>query len=178
MKCEVFTNSIKKNSSMSKKTILLLFVCTVSLAGFAQEKKKKSPIDGRIYSITLTEETEKKKKPEPIKDDMTFIAVGKFKSNYLLQAQFPQTDYEYEVDSTSTPVSIKFTVESKNADEGRFSWEGVIEGDNVTGTAIIRKKGKIVHSYTFTGTHKNKKKVKPAPKPAAIVVAPDSTKTE
>lgn len=161
-----------------KKYALLLFVSTLSLAGFSQEKRKKSPIDGRIYAITLTEESDKKKKPEPIKDDITFIAVGKFKSNYLLQAQFPQTDYEFEVDSTTTPVTMKFTVESKNADEGRFSWEGTIEGDNVTGTAIIRKKGKIVHSYTFTGTHKNKKKVKPAPKPAAPPVTPDSTKVE
>lgn len=161
-----------------KKITLLLFVSTLSFAGFAQEKKKKSPIDGRIYAITLTEETDKKKKPEPIKDDMTFIAVGKFKSNYMMQAQFPQSEYEFEVDSTTTPVTMKFTVEAKNGDEGRFSWEGVIEGDNVTGTAIIRKKGKIIHSYTFTGTHKNKKKAKPAPKPAAPVTAPDSTKTE
>lgn len=157
-----------------KKIALLLFVCTLSTLGFSQAKKK-SPIDGRIYSITLTEESDKKKKPEPIKDDMTFIAVGKFKSNYMMQAQFPQSEYEFEVDSTTTPVTMKFTVESKNGDEGRFSWEGTIEGDNVTGTAIIRKKGKIIHSYTFTGTHKNKKKAKPAPKPAATVATPDST---
>mgnify|MGYP000729724537 CR=1 FL=1 len=161
---------------MTKKIALLFFIFTLSLTGFAQAKKK-SPIDGRIYAITLTEEGEKKKKAEPIKDDMTFVAVGKFKSNYMTQAQFPQTDYEYEVDSTTSPVSIKFTVESKNTDDGRFSWEGIIEGDNVTGTAIIRKKGKIIHSYAFTGTHKNKKKVKPAPKTVTPAVAPDSTKT-
>ena len=157
-----------------KKIALLLLIATSSITGFAQAKKK-SPIDGRIYAITLTEEG--KKKVEPIKDDMTFIAVGKFKSNYLIQAQFPQSDYEYEVDSTASPVAIKFTVESKDADNGRFSWEGTIEGDNVSGTAIIRKKGKIVHSYTFTGTHKNKKKVKPAPKAVTPKVTPDSTKT-
>lgn len=172
----------KQNNNMKKITIFL-FISTFAINGFAQAKKK-SPIDGRIYSITLTEESDKKKKPEPIKDDLTFIAVGKFKTNYMLQAQFPQADYEYEVDSTTTPVSIKFSVESKNADEGRFSWEGKIEGDNVSGTAIIRKKGKIIHSYAFTGTHKNKKKVKPAPKPVAApvtdstTVKTDSAKTE
>ncbi len=160
-----------------KNIALLLLVSTISLTGFAQAKKK-SPIDGRIYAITLTEEKEGKKKPEPIKDDMTFVAVGKFKSNYMMQAQFPQTDYDYEVDSTTTPATIKFTVESKNADEGRFSWEGTIEGDNVTGMVYIRKKGKIIHTYAFTGTHKNKKKVKPAPKAAPTpVAAPDSAKT-
>lgn len=157
-----------------KKYILVSIIAISSISAFAQAKKK-SPIDGRIYAITLTEEG--KKKAEPIKDDMTFVAVGKFKSNYMTQAQFPQTEYEYEVDSTASPVAIKFTVEGKDADNGRFSWEGTIEGDNVTGTAIIRKKGKIIHSYTFTGTHKNKKKAKPAPKPAATPAAtPDSTK--
>jgi hypothetical protein len=155
-----------------KKIALLTLLTISSFTVFAQAKKK-SPIDGRIYAITLTEEG--KKKAEPIKDDMTFVAVGKFKTNYMVQAQFPQSEYEYEVDSTTSPVSIKFTVEAKDSDNGRFSWEGVIEGDNVTGTAIIRKKGKIVHSYTFAGTQKNKKKAKPAPK-AAAPAAVDSTK--
>lgn len=159
------------------KVVILLLLSILSLTGFAQAKKK-SPIDGRIYSLTLTEEKEGKKKPEPIKDEMTFIAVGKFKSNYMMQAQFPQTEYEYEVDSAATPVAIKFTVESKNTDDGRFSWEGTISGDNVEGKIYIRKKGKIIHTYDFTGTHKNKKKApKPAAKPAAAPVT-DSTKTE
>ncbi len=157
-----------------KKIVLLSLLAISNMTAFAQAKKK-SPIDGRIYAITLTEEG--KKKAEPIKDDMTFIAVGKFKTNYMMQAQFSQSEYEYEIDSTASPVAIKFTVESKDADNGRFSWEGTIEGDNVTGTAIIRKKGKIIHSYTFTGTHKNKKKVKSAPKAVTPAVVPDSTKT-
>ncbi len=146
-----------------------------SLNVFSQVKKVKSPVDGRIYAITLTEEGAKKK-ADPIKDDMSFLAGSKFKSNYMLQAQFPQSDYEYEVDSTSGATVIKFNMESKTDDNGRFSWEGSVEGDNISGTAIIRKKGKIVHSYTFTGTHKNKKKVKPAPKAVTPVFAPDSTK--
>jgi len=147
-----------------------------SLSVFSQVKKVKSPVDGRIYAITLTEEGGKKK-AEPIKDDMSFLAGGKFKSNYMLQAQFPQAEYTYEVDSTSGVAVIKFTVESKTDNE-RFSWEGSVEGDNVSGTAIIRKKGKIIHSYAFTGTHKNKKKVKPAPKPVAPVPVTDSVKTD
>ncbi len=158
-----------------KKIALLLLISCYSLAGLAQAKKVKSPLDGRIYAITLTEEG-KKKTPEPIKDDMSFLPANKFKSNYMFQAQFPQADYEYEIDSTTTPITIKFSVESKNADEGRFSWDGTIEGDNITGTVNIRKKGKIIHTYAYTGTHKNKKKVKPAPKVVAPVVVPDSTK--
>jgi len=157
---------------MMKKIGLLSLLIISFFTAFAQAKKK-SPIDGRIYTITLTEEG--KKKTEPIKDDMTFVAVGKFKSNYLIQAQFQQTEYEYEVDSTSSSVLIKFTVEAKDADNGRFSWEGTIEADNVSGSAIIRKKGKIIHSYSFTGSQKNKKKAKPAPKAAAPAVV-DSTK--
>lgn len=157
-----------------KKIVLISLVTTFSFSAYSQAKKK-SPLGGRIYAITLVEEG--KKKTEPIKDDVSFIAGGKFNTTFMVQAQFSQTDYEYEVDSTTTPTIIKFTVEAKNAGNGRFSWEGSIDGDNISGTAIIRKKGKIIHSYTFTGTHKNKKKVKPAPKVATPVVVLDSTKT-
>ena len=162
-----------------KKTALLTIIAVSSLTSFAQAKKK-APLSGRIYAVTLIEEG--KKKSEPINDNMSFLVGEKFNTNFMLQAQFPQTDYLYEIDSTSGTPVCKFTVESKNADEGRFSWEGQVEGDNISGTALIRKKGKIIHSYNFTGTHKNKKKVKPAPK---VIVAPvsdstkvDSTKTE
>lgn len=165
-----------------KKLTLLLLVSAFTIAGFAQAKKK-HPLSGRIYAITLIEESDKKKKPEPINDNMSFLAGEKFNTNFMSQAQFPQTDYQCETDSTSGTPIYKFTVESKNADEGRFSWEGTVEGDNISGTAIIRKKGKIIHTYNFTGTHKNKKKVIPAPKVVAPVtdstaVKTDSTKAE
>lgn len=157
-----------------KKLSLLALLVIVGTTVFAQAKKK-SPIDGRIYTLKLVEEN--KKKAETQMDEASFMA-GKFKSNFMVNAMFQLADYEYEADSTSTPPTYKFTVESKNDDQGRFSWEGTIEGDNVSGTAAIRKKGKIVHSYTFTGTWKNKKKVKPAPKAAPAKTAPDSAKTE
>ncbi len=164
-----------------KKIILLAFITISSLPSFAQAKKK-HPLSGRIYAVTLIEEG--KKKSDPINDNVSFLAGEKFNTNFMFQAQFPQTDYQSETDTTSGSPVYKFSVESKNSDEGRFSWEGQVEGDNISGTAIIRKKGKIVHSYTFTGTHKNKKKVKPAPKAVAAPVTDssatktDSTKTE
>ncbi|MCX6295451.1 MAG: hypothetical protein NTX97_05200, partial [Bacteroidetes bacterium] len=144
---------------------------------FAQAKKK-GPIDGRVYTIKLIEEG--KKKAEPVNDEIGFLPAGKFKSSFMLQAQFTQADFENEVDSTSGSAVYKITVEAKNEDQGRFSWEGTIEGDNISGTATIRKKGKIIHTYTFTGTQKNKKKVKPAPKAVVAPVTPlvDSTKKE
>jgi hypothetical protein len=158
---------------MKLKQLALVSLISLSSMITLAQAKKKSPVDGRIYAIVLTEDNKKKTE---VKDDVSFLA-GKFKSNFMVLEGFQQADYEYEVDTTSGKPVIKFTVESKTADQERFSWEGVIEGDNVTGTAIVRKKGKIVHSFTFTGTHKNKKKVKPAPK---AVVAPkaDSIKTD
>jgi len=143
-------------------SLVLIAICSSSL--FAQAKKK-SPVDGRIYTIKLLEEN--KKKAEPISDDASFMA-GKFKSNFMFKAQFMQADYEYNTDSTAEVPTFKFTVESKNDEQGRFAWEGTIEGDNISGTASIRKKGKIIHSYTFTGTQKNKKKVKPTPKSSTL----------
>ncbi|HEX8516508.1 MAG TPA: hypothetical protein VF868_09940 [Bacteroidia bacterium] len=162
-----------------KRFFIALLVMTAGSAGFAQAKKK-SPIDGRIYTIVLNPEAEKK--PEPVKDEISF-ALGKFKSTFMTQAGFAQPEYEYEIDSTSGNVVVKFTVEAKNeATQERFSWEGSLEGDAITGTSIIRKKGKIQHTYGITGKWKNKKKAKPQPKPAltpaAAPAATDSIKTE
>jgi hypothetical protein len=159
-----------------RKLALVSLIALFTTTAFAQaEKKKKSPFDGRIYSITLNEEKEGKKKPDPIKEDFSFQPICKAKSGTLSGEGFMQADYDYEVDSTTTPVSYKFTIEAKDDNNTRFSWEGTLSGDNIEGTAILRKKGKIQHSYNFTGTWKNKKKPKPAPKPAATT-APDSTK--
>jgi hypothetical protein len=92
-----------------------------------------------------------------------------------LQAGFQQTDYDYETDSTTQ--TIKFTVEAKNELQERFSWDANLNDDKITGTAIIRKKGKIQHTYAITGTWKNKKKAKPQPK-AAATPASDSVKAQ
>lgn len=158
-----------------KKIVIVCLFLGAGIGSFAQGKKVKSPVDGRIYSVTLTEEGKKKKEPE--KDEISFMA-GKFKTNVLVNSGFVQTDYEFEVDSSETPVAIKFTVEAKNDSQERFSWEGTCSGDQLTGTAILRKKGKIEHTYQVSGTWKNKKKPKPQPKPVATPApAPDSTKT-
>jgi hypothetical protein len=157
-----------------KKILLVCIITWTGLAVFAQAKKK-SPIDGRIYSLTLTPEGEKK--AEAMKDEASF-ALGKFKSTFLMQAGFTQTDYDFEVDSTSGNEIIKFTVEAKNENQERFSWDARLEGDQITGTAIIRKKGKIMHTYAITGNWKNKKKPKPQPKtPPPAAAAPDSSAT-
>jgi hypothetical protein len=160
-----------------KKIAVLSFAVFTAFSGFSQAKKK-SPIDGRIYSVVLTPEGEKK--PEPVKEDISF-ALGKIKSPFMTNAGFQQADYEYEVDTTSGTQVVKFTVEAKNAEtQERFSWEGTIEGDNISGSAVIRKKGKIVKNYAMSGNWKNKKKPKPQPKPAAPASpepATDTTKT-
>jgi hypothetical protein len=158
-----------------KKAIVLSVSLLVAVSSYAQ-KKQKSPVDGRIYAVTLTEQD--KKKAEPQKDDLSFMA-GKFKSNFMIQSGFVQVDYDYEVDSTASPVSIKFSAEAKNeGSQERFSWEGTIVDDKITGTAIMRKKGKIEHTYNFTGNWKNKKKPKPAPKVTAPSIKPDSTQLD
>lgn len=158
------------------KKLLILSLAVLTCGSTFAQKKVKPPVEGRIYSLTLTEEKESKKKaPEPFKDEIAFIVNVKFKSTFMMNAGFSQTDYTFEVDSSSSPVTIKWSVEAKNDANGRFSWEGTITDDAIEGTAVIRKKGKIEHTYNFTGTWKNKKKPKPAPKPAAVPATTDST---
>jgi hypothetical protein len=159
-----------------KKTIFVALLIAAGFNGFSQAKKK-SLIDGRIYTITLTPEGEKK--ADPVKDEISF-ALGKIKSPFMTNAGFAQPDYEYEVDSTSGSEIVKFTVEAKNNEnQERFSWEGNIEGDKITGTATMRKKGKVVRTYGITGNWKNKKKPKPQPKAPAVPATPpaDSVST-
>ena len=162
------------NVKLNSRSIILSLTLLMSVTAFGQ-KKAKPPVEGRIYSVTLTEQN--KKKAEPFKDEFSFIVNAKFKSAFMTNAGFNQTDYEFEVDSTASPMTIKFTVEAKNDSEERFSWEGTFSDETAEGTAIIRKKGKVQHTYNFTGTWKNKKKPKPAPKAPVAPVAPDSTKT-
>lgn len=162
-----------------KKTIFVALLMAAGLSAFSQTKKK-SPVDGRIYTITLTPEGEKK--AEPVKDEISF-ALGKIKSPFMTTAGFAQADYEYEVDSTSVSGLVKFTVEAKNNEnQERFSWEGNVEGDKITGTATIRKKGKVQRTYAITGNWKNKKKPKPQPKtlvgPAATPADSTTSTTE
>lgn len=159
-----------------KKLLILSIALFTGVTAFSQAKKK-SPIDGRIYTITLTPQNEKK--GETVKDEGSF-ALNKFKSTFGMQAGFQQTDYDYEVDTTSGTPVYKFTVEFKNDEnQERFSWEAVLDGDAINGTAIIRKKGKVMHTYAVTGNWKNKKKPKPAPKAAPKEAAiPDSTATK
>ncbi len=162
-----------------KKLIVIAFVIATSSV-FAQAKKK-SPVDGKIFTITLTIEAEKKKN-EPQKDEVSFM-LGKYKSVFMGQAGVAaQADYEYEVDSTSGKAIVKFTVESKNEEtQERFSWEGSVDDDKIAGTLVTRKKGKIVNTYKFVGTQKNKKKAKPQPKPVAVpkdTTAVEQPKTE
>ncbi len=159
-----------------KKLSILPILLFVSSTIFAQGKKVKSPVDGKIFAITLTEQD--KKKSEPIKDDVSFMT-GKYKSMFMTQAGFiGQPDYEYTIDSTSGSVIVKFTVELKNNEtQERFSWEGTVNDDKIEGTATIRKKGKIEHTYTFSGTQKNKKKPKPLPKAVPTTNEADSTIT-
>ncbi len=155
-----------------KKLLILSLVISSTLV-FAQGKKAKSPVDGKIFAITLTEQD--KKKAEPFKDDVSFM-IGKYKSIFMSQAGFVgQPDYEYTVDTTSGRTIVSFTVELKNNEtQERFSWEGTVDDDKIEGTAIIRKKGKVEHTYKFSGTQKNKKKPKPAPKAAPVTTETDS----
>ncbi|MBL7884725.1 MAG: hypothetical protein JNL69_11695 [Bacteroidia bacterium] len=161
-----------------KKKLILLFVAFIAAnVSFAQGAKKKSPVDGKIFAITHTEQG--KKKPEPIKDEVSFMT-GKFKSMFASQAGFiGQPDYEYEIDSTSGKIIVKFTAEFKNNEtQERFSLEGTVDDDKIEGTAIIRKKGKIESTFSFSGTQKNKKKARPAPAAKVAPIATDSTQVE
>lgn len=154
-------------------TAMLLLV--LQNGAFAQAKQK-DILDGKTFTVEITEEKEGKPTTKTYPDELAFKS-NKFRAKIAANHGFASNAYETTIDSTSTPHVIEFSVESKNADsQERFSVEGIVKGDYIEGTAYYIKKGKTKNTYKFSGDLKVKAKKapkKPAPKPANT-----GTKTE
>lgn len=163
-------------SAISAAMLLLVF----QNGAFAQAKPK-DILDGKAYTVEITEEKDGKASSKTYPDEF-FFKSGKFKAKIATDNGFTSNVYETTVDSSSAIKVIDFTIESKNAEtQERFSCEGTVKGDYIEGTAYYIKKGKTKNTYKFTGDLKSKKAPakKPAPtKPATSGTKSDTTKKE
>ena len=159
-------------------TAMLLLV--LQNGAFAQAKPK-DILDGKVYTVEITEEKEGKAASKTYPDEFGFKS-GKFKAKIATDNNFTNNMYETVVDSTSGTKIVEFTIESKNSEtQERFSCEGTVKGDFIEGTAYYIKKGKTKSTYKFSGDLKTKKAPgkKPAPtKPATTGTKSDTTKTQ
>ena len=139
------------------KNLAVLFVLSALSLNqvMAQKKEKDKVLVNKTYTVEITENNVKKAKTEA--DEISFKG-EKLNSKFMMTAnKIPAGAYTVSVDSTSDPVSITFSSESKNPDGDILKWDGTVTGDEIEGTAVItNKKGKTVHDYSFTGALKPK----------------------
>lgn len=163
-------------SALSTATLLLL----LQNGAFAQAKPK-DILDGKVYTVEITEEKDGKAASKSYADEFSFKS-QKFKAKIATDNNFTSNVYETVVDSSSGTKVVEFTIESKNSEtQERFSVEGTVKGDFIEGTAYYIKKGKTKNTYKFSGDLKAKKAPakKPAPtKPTTTGTKSDTTKTE
>ena len=137
-----------------------VFLSAAGNVALAQKKVKDKVLAGKIYTVEMAETTGKKvgKKDN---DEISFKS-EKLNSKFITTSvHFPAAPYIVTVDSTSTPPDITFTSEGKNTEGEDIKWEGVITGDDIEGTAVVSKKGKVKREFSYTGTLKVKGKKKP-----------------
>ena len=148
-----------KNDLMSRRTTITLMMMLVYLISFAQQVKKKPlALDGKVFAIEIFREGKDKKWAS---DDLKFMVGSKLKpagifGDWGFGAACPYTCTT--VDSISASKIYQFDCESKPNDKGQtLVWNGTVNGDDVEGTVERLRKGKVVDSFTFSGSIKQKK---------------------
>lgn len=158
--------SIKKSKQFSRTysviALAIAFVFHLSLLSgnlYAQKKEKDKELDGKIFTIQLTEEG--KKAGKEVEDEVSFKS-NKFKSKVMFEKnKFGPGEYTVTVDSSNAESRVvTFEAESKIGSDELLTWEGTITGEEIEGTAVWTKKGKTKKEYSFTGTLKQKQKKK------------------
>lgn len=141
------------------KTIILSFAIVFYVTGdnaFAQKKVKDKVLAGKVFVVELTETTNKKV-GKMVAEEISFKSEKLNSKTMASQNHFPAALYVVtDVDSASAPPTISFSSEGKNPDGEDVKWEGTVTGDEIEGTAIISRKGKVKKEYAYTGALKAK----------------------
>ncbi|PCJ00162.1 MAG: hypothetical protein COB15_03240 [Flavobacteriales bacterium] len=125
--------------------VLIAFIATTS---FAQ-----NTLDGKTFEIKIVE---KKRMGDP-KKMKGVILFEKGKVGGSISDDNGYSPAKYSTDSKDGLVStfVNFTAEAKGKKD-ILSWEGIINGDEIEGTAIRKRKGEIRTIFEFKGTLKEK----------------------
>lgn len=128
--------------------ITLILITAISTISFAQ-----NALDGKTFEIKITE---KKRIGDP-KKTKGVIIFDKGKIGGTISHDNGYSPAEYTTDSKDGLVStfVNFTAKVKGKKDV-LSWEGVINGDEIEGTAIRKRKGEIRTIFEFKGTLKEK----------------------
>ena len=130
------------------RTILILLISIgFTTNSFAQ--KEKAILDGQSFKIDIVEKG-RIGKDDKMTDIITFKD-GKVSTKFSKDNAF--TDAEYTTTSKDGMVSVVITFKGQaKGKKDIMNWEGIINGDDIEGTAIVKRKGAIRTIYEFTGT--------------------------
>jgi hypothetical protein len=144
------------NTTLIRSLALLSILLGFSLGASAQKKKKEKILDGVKFTISVTEETTKKVKPQ---EDELYFNDLKLKSDLFDEKyNFGKGEFTYTIDSSDVENKIiNFTCEMENDMKDKLMWGGKVEEETIEGKIIWMKKDKVKKSYNFSGGLKRKK---------------------
>jgi hypothetical protein len=144
------------NTTLIRSLALLAILLGFSLGASAQKKKKEKILDGVKFTISVTEETTKKVKPQ---EDELYFNDLKLKSDLFDDKyNFGKGEFTYTIDSSDVENKIiNFTCEMENDMKDKLMWGGKVEEETIEGKIIWMKKDKVKKSYNFSGGLKRKK---------------------
>ncbi len=124
--------------------LLLTLFTTASLA-------QKGSLDGQTFEIKIVE---KKRIGDPKKLKGTILFdKGKVGGSISHENGFSPTEYTTTNKEGLASTFINFTGKAKGKKD-ILNWEGVVNGDEIEGTAIRKRKGEIRTIFEFTGSLK------------------------
>ena len=146
---------MNRNKFLSLICAALMFVVGQS---FAQKNKVDKPLDGFNYDVKLTVEAQAKP-TKPMVDELTFKG-NKLKSKALAEKyNFKAGEFTATVDSSNAEeiVTTFDAVMKGETPDDVLTWHGTVNGEDIEGSTVWTKKGKIKKSFAFVGLQKKKK---------------------
>ena len=108
-------------------------------------------LDDKSFAIDLVEKN-RMGKEEKMKDVIRFKA-GKISTTFSIDNEFPDASYTTTSKDGLIGSIITFKAKSKGKKD-TFVWEGIVNGDDIEGTATRERKGTIRTMYEFKGSIK------------------------
>ena len=133
---------------------LLVLILLLSFdSGYSQKRPKDRILDKKEFAIKLELQEDKKKKQEPIEDELSFRSNKAWSQHMQSQANggFLRGDYAVKKEEVLGEKVYVFQIINKNSKGMSLKWEGKVFGDQIEGIATVSKNGKIKEEYAFSG---------------------------
>ena len=133
------------------KRLISSFTACLILCGIYATAQVKTSLDGRSFSITLTQSGAKKAQTSWHwgNDELQFMSGKMLTSSIKSHERFAEAKYV----ATAGSTAVKFTCIARNSNGATLKWSGTIQGNKISGT-VTWKNASGSQTYSFTGTAK------------------------